>query len=427
MEELIKIFKEIQNTTSTKEKKEIISRNSDDASFVSTLRFLFDSNIITNISDKRWDRISNLHRAWIVPRDFVSLLKYVEEHNSGSADDVLACKKWCCNESAEVQEFVKKVVTKKLKIGCDKKLINSAIPGLIPTWEVQQAYPISEKNEPKDGEWFALSQKINGTNASYYKGEMISRQGKNYFGLSHIIADIEKLPMHEKFLFNGELIRKNKEGLSDNENFQLGTGIINSSISDKTIIKFIIYECIPIEEFERGESKMKYRSRRSQILNPLAVEISHLNTDNLEVVPIIYEGTQKSVIPELLKKADDFGWEGLMLNKDTTWKNRRNSGILKIKSFHHADIRCTGISEGGGKYQGMLGMIKCNYKGYELGVGSGFTDEQRIYYWKHPEEIIGKIVQIKFKGESKNKNGGLSVQFPIFEIIRTDKTEPSYN
>jgi len=36
-------------------------------------------------------------------------------------------------------------------------------------------------------------------------------------------------------------------------------------------------------------------------------------------------------------------------------------------------------------------------------------------------------VQIKFKGETKNKNGGISVQFPIFEIVRDDKSEPSYN
>ena len=66
-------------------------------------------------------------------------------------------------------------------------------------------------------------------------------------------------------------------------------------------------------------------------------------------------------------------------------------------------------------------------QGYDLGVGSGFTDKQRDYYWNNPDEIIGKIVQIKFKAETKNKDGGISVQFPIFEIVRTDKTEPSYN
>lgn len=229
------------------------------------------------------------------------------------------------------------------------------------------------------------------------------------------------------FLYQWWTYPKNYDNLSDNDNFQIGTGIINSDDSDKSCIKFVIYEIIPVEEFENGESKLGYKARRETLLNPLITAISRLGTDNLEVVPIIYEGTDQSVVQPLLDKADSNGWEGLMLNKDTKWKNKRNNGILKIKSFKHADILCTNIVEGDGKYKGTLGLIKCDYKGYELGVGSGFTDEQRNYYWNNPNEIVGKIVQIKFKGETKNKNGGLSVQFPIFEIIRNDKSEPSYN
>lgn len=166
---------------------------------------------------------------------------------------------------------------------------------------------------------------------------------------------------------------------------------------------------------------------RKAYIDPLVEEISTLGLKNIEVVPLLYEGTDKSKIEEWLDKADSMGWEGCMLNKDTTWKNKRNNGILKVKSFLHADIRCTGIVEGEGKYKGTLGLIKCDYKGFELGVGSGFTDSQRDFYWNNPDEIVGKIVQIKFKGETKNKQGGLSVQFPIFEIVKFDKDEPSYN
>ena len=64
------------------------------------------------------------------------------------------------------------------------------------------------------------------------------------------------------------------------------------------------------------------------------------------------------------------------------------------------------------------------YKGFPL--SSGFTDEQRNYYWNNPQEIVGKIVEIKYKEETKNKNGGLSAQFPIFQNIRLEKDEESY-
>lgn len=429
MEEVIKIFKQIQNTNSVNAKKVIIEANKNNELFKKCLIFLLDSNITTGISDKKWDKIDVASSDWehrYIPNEFEDLMKYIQNNNSGRDDDVIICKAWCYDLSDEIKEFTKQMITKKFRLGCDKKVVNGIIPNLISSWDVQQAYPISEKNEPKNGEWFALSQKLNGNNCAYYKGRLISRQGKPFTGLNHIIKDIERLPKHENYMFNGELIRKNYDNLSDNDNFQIGTGIINSDDSDKSCIKFVIYECIPNEEFENGESKLKYKARREQVLNPLTTAISRLQTDNLEVVSIIYEGSDKSVIQPLLDKADKDGWEGLMLNKDTKWKNKRNNGILKVKSFKHADIRCIDVVEGDGKYKGTLGLIKCDYKGYELGVGSGFTDEQRDYYWNNPSEIIGKIVQIKFKGETKNKSGGISVQFPIFEIIRTDKTEPSY-
>lgn len=425
MKEVIKIFEQIKNTNSINDKKLIIAANKDNELFKKCLVFLLDSNIQTGLSVKKINK--EVRKTEYILPTFEDVMQYLKNHNTGTDDDISMIQAFINEQPEEYHDFYIEFVTKKYRLGCDKKVVNSVIPKLIPTWDVQQAYPISDKNKTKDGEWFALSQKLNGNNCGWYKGQLISRQGKQFKGLDHIIKDIERLPKIENFFINGELIRKNYDNLSDNDNFQIGTGVINSDDSDKSCIKFVIYEIIPVEEFENGESRLGYKARRETLLNPLATAISRLGTDNLEVVPIIYEGTDQTVIQPLLDKADLDGWEGLMLNKDTKWKNKRNNGILKIKSFKHADILCTDIVEGDGKYKGTLGLIKCDYKGYELGVGSGFTDEQRNYYWNNPNEIIGKIVQIKFKGETKNKNGGISVQFPIFEIVRDDKCEPSYN
>lgn len=425
VENVIKIFKQLQDTRSLNDKKLIIYKNKNDELFKKCLLFLLDSNITTGISTKKWDKINHTHESDI--NDFDNLLDYISKNNSGRDSDVVVCKSWCRDQSEEIQEFAKQIITKKFRLGCDKKVVNSVIPGLIPSWDVQQAFPMSDSNMPKKNEWFALSQKLNGNNAGYYKGKLISRQGKAFSGLDHIIEDIKKIPDYDNYFFNGELIRKNIDNLSDNDNFQLGTGIINSDNSDKSCIQFVIYEMIPVEEFEKGESKYKYKDRKQKYLIPLSETISKKELNSLRVVPFVYEGTDVSVIESLLNEANETGWEGLMLNKNTVWKNKRNNGILKVKSFKHADILCTGVVEGDGKYKGTLGLIKCDYKGYELGVGSGFTDSQRNFFWNNPDEIIGKIIQIKYKGETQNKNGGISVQFPIFEIVRTDKTEPSYN
>ncbi len=427
VENVINIFKQLQDTRSLNDKKLIIYKNKNDELFKKFLVFLLDSNITTGISTKKWDKIE-VSSTWESDvNEFDKLLDYITKNNSGRDDDIIMCKAWCKNQPEEIQEFAKQIITKKFRLGCDKKVVNSVIPRLIPSWDVQQAFPMSDANIPKKNEWFALSQKLNGNNAGYYKGKLISRQGKAFSGLDHIIEDIQKIPDYDNFFFNGELIRKNIDNLSDNDNFQLGTGIINSDDSDKSCIQFVIYEMIPVEEFEKGESKYKYKDRKQKYLIPLSETILEKELDSLKVVPFVYEGTDISVIEPLLNEANEKGWEGLMLNKNTVWKNKRNNGILKVKSFKHADILCTGVVEGDGKYKGTLGLIKCNYKGYELGVGSGFTDSQRNFFWNNPDKIVGKIVQIKYKGETQNKNGGISVQFPIFEIVRTDKTEPSYN
>ena len=426
MLEVIRLFKEIQNTSSLNDKKAIITANKDNELFKKCLVFLLDGNVVTGISAKKLAKEVEMTKHIDITCDFESIMDYLEANNSGRDSDISIVQGFIMAQPEEHREFYSQMVTKKFRLGIDVKGVNKAIPNLIPTWEVQQAYPLADKNEPKDGEWFALSQKLNGNNNGVLDGKCISRQGKEFTGMSHIIEDISKLSFKDMF-FNGELIRKNTDNLPDDENFQIGTGVINSDETDKTCIKFVIYEMLPKEEFLNGESKLTYKQRRKTYLDPLAEEIEKFGLENIEVVPILYEGTDKSKIQGWLDKADDMGWEGCMLNKDTKWKNKRNNGILKVKSFKHADILCTDVVEGDGKYKGTLGLIKCDYKGFELGVGSGFTDSQRDYYWNHRDEIVGKIVQIKYKGETKNKQGGLSVQFPIFEIVRNDKEEPSYN
>lgn len=53
MKEVIKIFKQIQDTSSLNDKKEIIAANKDNELFKKCLRFLLDGNIVTGISTKK--------------------------------------------------------------------------------------------------------------------------------------------------------------------------------------------------------------------------------------------------------------------------------------------------------------------------------------------------------------------------------------
>ena len=120
--------------------------------------------------------------------------------------------------------------------------------------------------------------------------------------------------------------------------------------------------------------------------------------------------------------------EGLMYIKNNQWKNKRHSGILKVKKFMNADCEIIGYEEGTGRLEGKLGAFVIDYKGNKVNVGSGYTDDERIEFWQHRDYYIGRILQVKFKEESKDKKTGLvSIQFPIYQCIREIGKEVSYN
>ena len=60
---------------------------------------------------------------------------------------------------------------------------------------------------------------------------------------------------------------------------------------------------------------------------------------------------------------------------------------------------------------------------HRVRVGSGFTDEQRQYYFKHSKDILNKVVEIGYFEVTHNKGDeGLSLRFPTWlDRVRTDK------
>ena len=212
--------------------------------------------------------------------------------------------------------------------------------------------------------------------------------------------------------------------MSDSENFQIGTGIANSDNEDKTCLKYVIFDVIDEEDFMNQKSNVTYQTRKRTLKN-LGSVIKHGECKYLDVVKTFYEGTDQKKISSWLDYCEAFDMEGLMINLDTPYEFKRTKNLIKVKKFYSVDLKCVGVEEGTGKYKGSLGALVFDYKGNKLSVGSGFTDEERRRYWEHPPMIIGKIVEIKYKEETKNKDGGVSLQFPVFQGVRTDKDEES--
>ena len=423
MKEIIKILELITKTSSTKQKEQILRDNANNELLQKVLEYCYNPSKIYGIAKKSLNKPTDVEPPLL---DIFNILDWLQTVNR-SNEVVDKVNAFLLKSEADERELYIKILLKDLRCGISEKTVLKVFPKLFYLHEIQQAYPMKENNQPKVGEWFALQEKYNGIRGDYLPNldSIVSRQGLSFTKLDHIIKEI-KLLFGDNIVVDGELIRNNKDNLTDEENFTLTCSLVNSDDVDKTDIIFRVYDIIPTEEFFSGQSKLKFKERYKAIML-FEKKAKELGLTHLLFSHNLYEGTDQSKIQELLDKMDEQGKEGLMLYKNEFYKCKRHNGLLKVKSFLSCDIKCIGVYEGEGRNEGKLGGILVDYKGYEVGCGSGFNDEQREFYWNNPNEIVGRVVQIKYKTESKNKQGGVSMQFPIFQCVRELGKEVSYN
>ena len=90
------------------------------------------------------------------------------------------------------------------------------------------------------------------------------------------------------------------------------------------------------------------------------------------------------------------------------------------------DLRIIGFDEGEGKLKGTLGAIVVDYKGNPLNVGGGFSLDDREFFWYNKDRLLGRVIKVRYFEETQNKDGIKSLRFPVFEELREEGKEESY-
>ena len=422
LREIYNIVKELQSCSSTKAKQHILSKNKDNELFREILVRTYDTNLQYGIKQKTVDKMkfsTEEKDKWST-----NVWKMLDELADSNINNTLVweVEKLLCYFDDECRDLIIRVLLKDLRCNISVKTINTAIPGLIHQHQVMLASKFEGKIKGK----VSMSLKMDGIRNSTLieKGNIkhISRQGKIVDGLEEINNALREFDLDGYFV-DGELIRINKEGIPSDDNFRLTTKIVNSKSFYKEGLEFVVFDIVPIEDYYMGKSGLTYE-KRLQLMEELIGE----GNEFIRLVPKFGITDDVNEIYEKLHEVTSNGDEGLMLNtlSGVYAFGKRPKDILKVKKMQTCDIRCLRVEEGTGKYKGKLGKIICSYKGYELGVGSGFTDEERVFYWNNPDEIVGKIIEVQYFEESKNEKGELSVRFPVFKYVR-DKDEESYD
>ena len=92
------------------------------------------------------------------------------------------------------------------------------------------------------------------------------------------------------------------------------------------------------------------------------------------------------------------------------------------------DLPVIEVLEGEGRLKGTFGAFVVKYKNNTVNVGSGFDDETRKQIWEDKDNLIGRIIEVKYKEISKDKKTGLeSLQFPIYVGLREGGKRVSYD
>lgn len=415
---------ELINTSGSKAKLEVLRKYKDDDYMRKVLFYSLNPLLSYNISEKTLRVKDYVPNAASVPfKDIFECCEYLSRLrglDNATLNQVLNLL--YTRYSEDEREIYIKLLAKTLRLGVTAKTVNKVIAGLIPEWEVQQAYPI-EKYPITEGEDFWLTQKLNGVRATFYNGQLIARSGIAFMGLEHILSELRWVSL-AGFVLDGELTLKDKGELSDNEAFRVATGILNSENENKTEICFTVFDAIPVIDFESISPSTLYETRR-HTLDIFSSSFS--NASYVSVLPTLYFGNDTSKIGELLELMVAEDKEGLMVNLNVPYRRTRHRGILKVKRFYTMDLTIIGVEEGSGRLSDTLGSIIVDFDGNTVSVGSGFTDEQRSKLWESRADLIGQLCEVKYKEISYDKDTKLkSLQFPVFVAIRNDKSEPSY-
>ena len=322
-------------------------------------------------------------------------------------------------------QIIYKIIDKDLDIRVGAKIINKAVPGLIPTFNVALAQSYEGKCD-WDNSWYA-SRKLDGVRCLAVVDEdgdctLYSRTGKEFTTLNKVKEAIEAT-CYTNYVFDGEICLIDENG---NEDFQ---GIMKQLRRKDHQIEnpaFMIFDMLNKSDFELTTKSEPLEGRLHTLRSWLGGRFINKNilryTDQFVI-------TDDEHFETWSKMAAEKKWEGFMIRKNIGYEGKRTKNLLKVKKFFDdeytvVDYDCDNhevVRDGKSVTMKMLAQVWIEHKGHRVKVGSGWTQEQRLQYMDG--SIVGKTITVQYFEETHNDKGGISLRFPTVKIVHGDKRE----
>jgi len=330
---------------------------------------------------------------------------------------------------AQWNGWYRRILIKDMRAGFSETTVNKMVAKAnkteytVPLFECMLAHD-GAKHEKKLTGKKLLEPKLDGVrvvtviNATNKTATMYSRNGKILENFPHITSAIEaNIDRFERSLvLDGEMVSSSFQALMKQ--------VHRKSDVKSEDARLMLFDIIPVSEFQRGESSMG-QGRRSKLLRSMKPTFDLIGS--IDIIP------QKEVdldsyvgeleFKEYNKEAIEAGFEGIMIKTvDAPYECKRSTSWLKMKPFIEVSLEITNVEEGTGKNEGRLGAFVCSGvddgRQITVNVGSGFSDDDRIEYWANRDTQPGQVVEVRADAITQNQDGTYSLRFPRFLRFR---------
>ena len=333
-------------------------------------------------------------------------------------------------KNKEFADVIYDVIDRNLKTRATTTLINSVMPGTVPTFDVALAEKF-EGNEKKvnfdSGEWWA-SRKLDGVRCIAVIDEngdikFYSRAGNEFLTLGVLAEELKSLNLRSVVL-DGEVCIMKDGGLEDFQGIIKEIGRKEHTIQNPM---YYVFDMLQTEEFNNQSGEIPLSTRLLQ----LGVFFS-LHSDLKCVAPLVQiQVSSREHFEEMVADATNLGYEGIMIRKDVGYEGKRSKNLLKVKKMHDAEYVVVDVENGihrvieAGREieEEMLRAVMVEHKGNRVRVGSGFSIDQRRFYYQNPNEILGKTITVQYFEETTDQHGDHSLRFPVIKVVHGQKRE----
>ena len=420
LEKLQDFVNQMKNTSSLNEKKVIIESIKGDEFIKKALNYALDPYKKYYVTSKTCKKRSDLLGHPNTYGDLFGLLDDLNDRICTGHTSIANVNQYIV-EHPLYKDLILSIIDRNLEIRASESVINKVIPNLIPTFDVALANKFDPKRVNWDDVWLA-SRKLDGVRCLTivdYQGNVkcYSRVG-NEFETLQVVKDAVKKLQVVGVVFDGEICLMDKDGKEDFQGIMKQIKRKNHTITNP---KYVMFDYLTLTEFNNKVSEQNLIERISRFAK--LDKYIHWQ-DSLSVLDQIVVSDDDH-FAKLKADAEKEGHEGVMLRKNVGYEGKRSQNLLKVKKFFDAEYKVERVDfedhrvirEGKEVVIPMMAQAYISHKGYEVAVGSGWNQEQRIKYNANPDLIIGKEITVQYFEETKNQKGELSLRFPTVKHV----------